>query len=141
MVAVVAAYPLWVGYGLPDLLVEWDSRAWREVIDPNSPMYQPLWVPYRWVSAGLQVVLLLCSVVLVYGLRHKRRWFPSFMVAFLAADFVGATAYVLLVWLTPVIGDSMHASDFRDLILVAAIAVFVIPYQMLSERVRATFTE
>ena len=43
--------------------------------------------------------------------------------------------------LTPVIGDSMHASDFRDLILVAAIAVFVIPYQMLSERVRATFTE
>jgi hypothetical protein len=139
--AVVVAFPLWIGYWLSDLLTGWSSKEWRQFTDPGGPMYHPLWVPYRWGSVGVEVVLMLWSLVLLYGLSHKRRWFPSLMVAFLATDLLAEAAYLVALWLTPVIGESMYAGDFRDFVLIAAIAVFVVPYLLLSERVRATFTQ
>ncbi|MHC2068888.1 DUF2569 domain-containing protein [Bremerella sp. T1] len=116
------------------------SDTWASLTTPGSEFYSPYWAPIligEIVVNGLQFVACLYLMYLYFG---KKKAFPAvyigltlFVLAFIVVD---ANVVKLVLPDEPIFDED----TIKELTRSAVSALIWIPYMLVSERVKATFT-
>ena len=134
--------PFRVGFeSYRELLPALDAETWTRLTTPGSDAYHPLWASVIVFEVGVNVLLIVFSVLLLWQFLRKARRVPKLMVAWWGT-LVGVQAVdLLLMTQIPMIASQMSAQDFKELLRAALGAAIWIPYFLVSRRVRNTFVE
>jgi hypothetical protein len=122
-----------------EFLPGFDPDRWRQMTDPDSEYYNQYWAPIFLAEFGVNILMLLLGLVLLWLFFTKSRFFPTlyifatgFGLAFLMLDaFIVSQAFPD----TPMFDEEFTRSLLRS----SVGALIWISYMLVSKRVKATF--
>lgn len=129
---------------LVDISPMFEPGVWEALTVPGGAGYHPAWAAVGYATFAANVILIVGSLALVYGLFRKLALFPKGMVAFYL--YIFATSVAEFVVMKFVMADAFPGmlneleGDLTMGIVRSLVGVLVwIPYFLTSERVRNTF--
>jgi len=125
---------------LPTYLEIFSSGTWEALTMPGSGAYHPLWSPILLVEIFTNVLLVLAWVYVAFLFFTRRavfpKWYIGLMLGTLAFIVLDALAVAVVLPDAPLL-DQKTLTELVRSVLVASVWV---PYMLVSERVKATFT-
>lgn len=124
---------------MEDIAPAFTPEVWTALTVPGSPAYHPFNAPILWFELAGNVVLLAFSlgIVLAFVLKHRR--LPLLAVSFLVA----ALCFYVVDYLATerlIVAQGLQSSGpVWDLIGAGVLCAILVPYFLLSRRVKKTF--
>ena len=134
--------PLWLALFLAEELAPaFTGQVWTALTAPGSSAYHPLNAPVLIFELGGNALLLVCALWLavLFFLKHRR--FPFMAVIFL----LSAVVFYLLDYFAAMqlaAAQGLQGADsIADLVGALALCALLVPYLLVSRRVKATFVQ
>lgn len=128
-----------LGFIVDDLLPVFSSDIWALLTTPGSDAYHPLNGPVLLFELLGNAVLLVCSIVLAAMFFQRRQQFPVLGVSFLVGALLFYLAdYFAALQLPSAAGENDLLSNL-DLIGAFFVCAVLVPYFLVSKRVKTTF--
>lgn len=119
-----------------------NTVVWDNLTRPGQSSYHPLWLPTLLLELGLQIPLLIFSLLLIVLFFMRRRTFPVIFIIVVGTIFIFSILDGMLVLplsqTFPNLGIENPAKAIVQTFIQAAIWI---PYMLRSQRVAATFTK
>ena len=138
----LALSPLGIGKALFTLYVPiFTGTTWSVLTTPGEPMYNWIWKPLLLFELFGNLAFLLWAIVLLCLFFSRKRIFPPLMIAFYAANLLFVVVDFVVTFAIPVVGSQFDAASVMELVRAILVCGVWIPYFLISERVKQTFTQ
>jgi hypothetical protein len=117
------------------------GETWSLLTTPGSAAYNWVWKPILLFELFGNLIFLLWAVVLLVLLFAHKRIFPMTMIAFYLANLLFVGLDFVIASGIPVVASQPDTGSVVELIKSILVCAVWIPYFLISERVKATFTE
>ncbi|MGM7703028.1 DUF2569 domain-containing protein [Pseudalkalibacillus sp. Hm43] len=141
LVPVIRLYSLYQTYW-----TVYNTPAWSLLTESGNPLYHTWFEPAFWMGVGVDLLLIILSLVGLWLLLTRSSLFPRFMISFLIAMTVFAVADGFITnWIfgtLPITADTLQYiqnQSYRQQAGALLLSIIWIPYLMRSKRVKATF--
>lgn len=113
---------------------------WEQLTSAGSAAYHPLWGPILVFEIVGNVLLLALGAVTLALFFKKSRRTPKFTIALYAAGPAFLLADEWLGNVIPAVANSTDSTNLQEAIRTTVLACIWIPYFLVSDRVKRTFT-
>jgi hypothetical protein len=117
------------------------GETWSLLTTPGSAAYNWVWKPILLFELFGNLIFLIWAVVLLVLLFGHKRIFPMMMIAFYVANLLFVGLDFAIASGIPVVASQPDAGSVVELIKSILVCAIWIPYFLISERVKTTFTE
>ena len=117
------------------------GETWSLLTTPGSAAYNWVWKPILLFELFGNLIFLIWAVVLLILLFAHKRIFPRMMIAFYVANLLFVGLDFAVASGIPVVASQPDARSVVELIKSILVCAIWIPYFLISERVKTTFTE
>lgn len=128
-----------LGFIVDDLLPVFSTDIWALLTTPGSDGYHQLNGPVLIFELVGNTVLLVCSIVLAALFFQRRKRFPVLGVSFLVGAFLFYLADYFAALQLPSVASQNDTESKLDLAGAFLVCAILIPYFLLSKRMKATF--
>lgn len=136
----VIVFPLrLVGLIAEDLLPAFSTDVWSVLTTPGTEAYHPLNAPILIFGLVGNSLLLVCSRILAIPFFRKRRRFPLMIVVFLVLALLFYVGDYFAAHLLPAVSSQSEAEPMLDLAAAVLACSILVPYFLVSKRVKGTF--
>lgn len=115
------------------------NGSWRVLTTPGTEVYNPLWGPVLMGEMLINVSLVLTGVFIVFLFFTEKKAFPRFYISIwiftLIFIIIDALAIKLIMPAEPI----FDKETLTELVRTFIFSLIVIPYMLVSKRVKATF--
>lgn len=129
------------GWNLFELLALFQSERWSILTTPGREAYHRMWALLLVYESVWSVLVLVGGIVLAVCFEMKKRFVPTFFIAFLLASLVLAIGDLELLSRVPAAWEHSHVEGTRTVGAAVIGCAIWIPYFMMSKRVKATFVK
>lgn len=117
-----------------------NSVLWSQLTNPESGTYRPHYGLLLGSEMCANLLMFAASLLLILLFFQKKRLYPKIAVGLLAFQLVVVIADTWAAGVINPVSDSSTGSNLQDAIRMAINAAIWIPYHLVSQRVKATFT-
>jgi hypothetical protein len=117
------------------------GQAWSALTTPGTAAYHWMWKPLLLIELFGSVFLLIWAVALLFLFFGRKRIFPSLVIAFYAANLLLVLLDFVAVSAIPAVAAELDARSVLQLVKSILFCGIWIPYFLISERVKKTFTQ
>lgn len=122
-----------------DLLPAFEKEVWSLLTTPGLQAYHPLNGPVLLFELAGNLVLLLYAIGLVVLFFRKHRWFPVQAVVFLVLSLLFYVVDYYVSHQIPAVVSQQETESKLDLVGAFLVCAVLVPYLLLSKRVKETF--
>jgi len=122
-----------------DLLPAFQKEVWSLLTTPGSQAYHPFNGPVLLFELVGNLMLLLYALWLVILFFKRHRWLPVQAVSFLSLALLFYVADYLASHQIPAVASQQETESKLDLLGAVLVCAILVPYFLLSKRVKETF--
>jgi len=136
----VLAFPLRLAdFIYEDLLPAFQKEVWSLLTTPGSQAYHPFNGPILLFELAGNLMLLLYALWLVLLFFKRHRWLPVQAVSFLSLALLFYVADYVASHQIPAVASQQETESKLDLLGAVLVCAILVPYFLLSKRVKETF--
>lgn len=117
------------------------GETWSLLTTPGAAAYNPMWKPILLFEIFGNLIFLFSSVALLFLLFGRKRIFPRLMIAFYIANLLFVGLDLVAASSIPTVASQADASSTMELVRSILVCAVWVPYFLVSERVKQTFTQ
>jgi uncharacterized protein DUF2569 len=117
------------------------GETWSLLTTPGSAAYNWAWKPILLFELFGNLIFLLLAVALLVLLFNHKRIFPMMMIGYYVANLLFVGLDFAIASGISVVASQADAGSIAELIKSIAVCAIWVPYFLISERVKQTFTE